>query len=104
MKALRNAGYHGAFQKDDGEEIIDMHGIAVKGADQRIEQVWENPPSPFKDGESVTLKDCPQMGIGTVHHTSPSGLIVVRWPSESRTGRYRPDELHSANDEMGVDS
>jgi hypothetical protein len=31
-KLLREAGYHGSFQKDDGQECIDMNGIALKSS------------------------------------------------------------------------
>jgi len=31
-KKLRDAGYHGSFQKDGGKECIDMHGIALKSS------------------------------------------------------------------------
>lgn len=33
---LRAAGYHENFDKDDGAEVIDMHGIAIKAEPQRI--------------------------------------------------------------------
>jgi hypothetical protein len=31
-KLLREAGYHGSFQRDDGQECIDMNGIALKSS------------------------------------------------------------------------
>ena len=35
-KLLRDAGYHGSFQKEDGEECIDMHGIALKSSKTEV--------------------------------------------------------------------
>ena len=43
---LKDAGYHGAFQKDDGAEVIDMHGIALKSA-------FQPPPSDDADVAAV---------------------------------------------------
>jgi hypothetical protein len=35
-KLLKDAGYHGAFQKDDGSVVIDMHGIALKNSKAEV--------------------------------------------------------------------
>lgn len=46
-RKLKDAGYHGSFDKDDGAEIIDMHGIALKAVqranDRAPETVTERP-------------------------------------------------------------
>jgi hypothetical protein len=34
-KLLREAGYHGAFQREDGQTVIDMDGFALKSEVER---------------------------------------------------------------------